>query len=108
MHSLFTRTWWIYSRDASLFEQLYHWLNLVEGAAWIGFAALVLQRYLRHRHSKIEMVYAAAFLTFGISDFWEAYRLTSWLILFKGANLLVLIYLRRTVLRRFYPNNRTF
>ena len=50
-------------------------------------AALVLARFLRSCHSSVEIVYALAFLTFGLSDFREAYSLTSWLIWLKAANL---------------------
>jgi hypothetical protein len=54
------------------------------------------------------LAYGIAFLTFGLSDFREAYSLQSWLILFKGANLAALIWLRWQVLRRYYPQSRTF
>ena len=104
---LVTYTWWRYrSRDA--FSQVYHFLNLTEGLIWILFAGLVLARFIRHRRSAWEIMYAAAFLTFGLTDFREAYRVESWLLLIKGLNLGVLFWLRRLVIRRFYPHCKIY
>ena len=80
----------------------------MEGCAWLGFAAMVLLRYVKHRRSAIELVYCLAFVTFGLSDFREAYRVESWLILLKAMNLAALIYLRWLVIRRYYPQSKTF
>lgn len=107
-HFLITRVWWRYDPKADWFAQPYHWMNLVEGCVWLVLSALVLTRYARHRHSRIELLYGLAFLTFGLSDFREAYSLQSWLILFKGANLAALLYLRWIVIRRHYPQSRTY
>jgi len=38
-------------------------------------AALVVRRFMRHRRSWLETVYALAFVTFGLSDFVEARQL---------------------------------
>ena len=105
---LITRTWWTYDPSADWYASLYHWINLVEGGAWVVFAVLVLRRYLRHRKSPIELVYALAFATFGLSDFREAYIVESWLILFKAVNLAALLVLRSIVIKRHYPGSRTF
>ena len=105
---LLTREWWRYDPAADWYASPYHWINLVEGAAWLIFAALVLTRYARHRHSPIELAYAGAFLTFGVTDFREAYVVHSWLILVKGANLALLLYLRWVVIRRYYPESKTY
>jgi len=107
-HFLFTRTWWTYDPAGDAFGQAYHWMNLVEGSAWLVFAAVVFGRHARHRHSPIELLYGLAFVTFGLSDFREAHALESWLILFKGLNLFALLYLRRLDIRRFYPQSKTF
>jgi hypothetical protein len=56
----------------------------------------------------LEVAYAMAFGLFGVTDFIEAWRLTSWLIWAKLVNLMVLLLLRRTVLRRFYPQCRLY
>lgn len=102
-------TWWRYGADQeSWFSALYHWGNLAEGLAWCLLACLVVRRFSRHRHSPLELVYAAAFVSFGVSDFREAFCLQTWLILAKGANLLLLLGLRRTLLLKFYPESRTF
>lgn len=106
LYDLFvTHSWWRYRPSEFSF---YHYLNLVEGAIWLVFAALVAARFVRWRHSWIELLYAAAFLTFGLSDFREAYRLESWLLLFKVANLVLLLWLRREVIGRWYPKSRVY
>jgi hypothetical protein len=50
----------------------------------------------------------AAFVVFGLTDFREAYRLESWLLLFKGINLVALLWLRHTVIRRWYPASKVY
>jgi hypothetical protein len=81
---------------------------LFEGVCWVCFAGLVLHRYLKFRHSMIEIVYSLAFLTFGLTDFREAYVLESWLVWVKLANLIALIALRSIVMRRYYPDSKLF
>src|SRR5262245_3700470 len=106
---LFTTTWWTYdSRPRSLYSIGYHSFNLFEGAAWIAFGTLVLWRYLRHRRSRVELAYAVAFALFGLTDFREAYSMQSWLIWVKVINLIVLFWLRRTVMRRHYPHAKVY
>src|SRR5487761_1382578 len=90
-----TRSWWRYSsREPSSFSEFYHWFNIVEGAAWCVIAGLVSRRFIKHRKSRLEVVYAMAFVAFGLSDFVEARALPTWLILAKGANLSLLFCLR--------------
>ena len=102
-------TWWSYdAAPASAFSRIYRTINLVEGSIWFVLALLVLVRFARHRKSGLELLYAAAFLTFGASDFREAIALETWLILAKGVNLVALVWLRRTVLVRYYPTSRTY
>jgi hypothetical protein len=106
---LLGRSWWRYATGESpAFSTGYHWLNVAEGIVWCLIAGLVLRRHLRDRKSSFEIAYAAAFLTFGLSDFVEAYVLTTWLILAKGANLIALFLLRRLILRDHYPESKTF
>jgi len=106
---LFLRTWWTYQPASSdWIETPYHAFNLFEGTVWVLIAALVLARFLRLRHSSVEVVYALAFLTFGLSDFREAYSLTSWLIWLKAANLALLLWLRSLVITRYYPRNKLY
>ena len=104
----FTDTWWTYDPSGGWFTHVYSWFNVVEGWFWLVFAALVLGRYLTCRRSPIELVYALAFITFGLSDFRESYVLESWLVLFKAANLAALLALRWYVLRWHYPECRAF
>lgn len=105
---LLLRTWWTYDPAADWYAQPYHWLNLAEGATWLVFALLVLRRCLARQGASIEAVYALAFLTFAATDFVEAYVVTTPLILFKGANLVALLWLRHVVIRLFYPGGRTY
>jgi hypothetical protein len=105
---VFLRTWWIYQRQEDAYASLYHWINLVEGDAWLVFAVLVLARYIRHGNSMIEITYALSFFTFGLRDFREAYAVESWLVLFKAANLAALLYLRWLVIKRYYPGSKTY
>ena len=100
--------WWTYHPSADWFHQLYSWFNVVEGWFWLLFAALVLGRYVKHRRSPVEVVYAAAFFTFGLSDFRESYVLETWLVIFKAVNLAALVYLRWLVLSRWYTHCRAF
>ena len=104
-----TRIWWQYSaREPSGFSVTYHWFNLAEGTAWCVIAGLVLRRFVRYRKSCLEVVYAMGFVAFGLSDFAEARALTTWLILAKGANLILLFLLRSHLLRWHYPSSKTY
>jgi len=103
------RSWWRYSAGERFgFSEIYHWFNIAEGIAWCLIAGLVLHRFVRRRKSCWEIVYAATFVTFGLSDFVEARALTTGLILAKGANLALLLGLRRYLLRRHYPESKTY
>ncbi len=107
--AILCRSWWSYSPvDPDLFSRIYHVFNLAEGLAWCALAALVLRRYFRHRRSHAEIAYSLAFAAFGASDFREAYALQTWLILAKFINLVCLVLLRATVIRRFYPDSKTY
>lgn len=102
-----THVWWDYAA-ADSFGRVYHGFNLVEGIAWFVVALLVLRRYRRERKSSLELVYAAAFATFGLSDFREAYVLESWLIWAKGLNLAALLAMRHYLLQRYYPTSKSY
>ena len=94
--------------EPSLFAAVYHWFNLFEAGVWAALAAAVLVRFLRNRRSVLEICYAAAFLTFAATDVREAWRLDAWLILLKAVNLLVLLWLRAVVMRRYYPASKLY
>lgn len=109
---LFFKTWWSWTRGAN---EPYTWtdiacrsFNVVEAAAWFIFAVLVLIRWQRHRNSNLELWYALAFVLFGVSDVVEAFFLTSWLLWWKGVNLVALFLLRGRIMRRFYPDAKVF
>ncbi|HEY3965743.1 MAG TPA: hypothetical protein VGM05_14390 [Planctomycetaceae bacterium] len=106
---LFTETWWRYDPlEQSAHSIFTHWFNLFEGVAWCVFAVLVLRRYWKFRRSSIEIVYAAAFLLFGLTDFREAFCVQSWLLWIKLVILVALFCLRRVVMRRFYPESKVY
>lgn len=101
---VFVRTWWSYSDGTNpAFSKPYHWFNLFEGWVWILCGLAVFLRYLRNRHSELEVNYAVAFVLFGLTDFREAYAQSSWLLWLKLFNLIALSYLRHLVITRYYP-----
>ena len=105
---LWTHVWWRYPVQPGWESRLYHGFNLVEGAAWFLFSMLVFARWIRHRKSAAELGYALAFLTFGLTDFVEAWISTSGLLWLKLLNLAVLFSFRRHALRRWYPGSHLF
>ncbi len=86
----------------------YRGFNFSEAGVWFAFAQLVLRRWRRERKSGMELLYAAAFLTFGLSDLPEAYVISLPLVAGKGINLAVLLALRQSVMRRWYPQSRVY
>jgi hypothetical protein len=106
---LWFHNWWRYSAGGDpWFSQPYHYFNLFEGTCWTVLSGLVLRRWLLNRHSSLEVYYAAAFLSFGLTDFREAYALDSWLIWVKLTNLIVLLLLRWIVRKRYYPSGTLY
>lgn len=106
---LLFRTWWQYDAlRMSIQSEIYHWFNIVEGCVWVAIGIAVLCRFHRHRHSLLEVYYALALITFGLTDFREAFVMQSWLVWVKGFVLAVLIFLRRIILRRYYPDRKAF
>lgn len=107
---LWWHTWWSFAPNGSVHDLIWqHGFNLVEGACWLVFAVLVVRRCCRFRKSmRLELSYAAAFVLFGISDFIQAYQLTSWLLIWKLFNLIVLLVLRHRTIRELYPESKVF
>ncbi|HEY4311188.1 MAG TPA: hypothetical protein VGN12_17190 [Pirellulales bacterium] len=106
---LFLRTWWTYATARYPAQAIpYHWFNLFEGTVWLVFAVLVVLRWARYRNGAIELWYALAFAFFGLSDYREAWVLQSWLIWAKIINLVALVWLRATVMRRYYPQSKLY
>lgn len=109
---LWQHTWWSYAgSEDPLHANIYRGINIVEGLFWVGFAVAVLVRSFRQPAKKrggLEWAYAAAFLCFAITDFREAIALQSWLIWVKLANLIVLLWLRRRVMKTLYPDSKVF
>jgi hypothetical protein len=109
VHLLWFEVWWKYPHPIDpLFSIPYHYFNLFEGTCWVIIACLVLRRSLVNRRSLLELGYSSAFFTFGLTDFREAYELSSWLVWLKLVNLIVLIKLRTIVMRNCYPASKLF
>ena len=109
LNELLSHPWWIYDPDATgRWGLAYRWFNLFEGSVWLGFAVLVIGRWVKWPRSVIEVGYAVAFAAFGMTDIWEAYEQSAALVLVKGVNLAALLALRRRVMRRWYPVSRLF
>jgi hypothetical protein len=106
---LWFRVWWKYPHPTDpWFSIPYHAFNLFEGACWVVIGALVVRRFLAFRRSSLEIVYALAFLSFGLTDLREAYVLESWLVWVKLVNLIGLIGLRSLAIRKWYPGSKLF
>ena len=75
--------------------------NTAEAAAWFGFAVFILGRYIRHRKSWYELLYAASFVLFGITGVIETHSTTLWLLGFKGACLLAILQGRKLVVGHY-------
>ena len=107
---LWWHEWWRLDPEGPTSDLIWqHAFNLFEGCCWFVFAGLVIRRHLRSRKSKsLEWCYAAAFGLFGASDFVQAYRLTSWLLIWKLVNLVTLLVLRRVVMKRLHPESKLF
>lgn len=101
--------WWTYEPETvTSWGLAYRWFNLFEGTAWLVLAALVLHRWYRHRKSRLELAYAAAFFSFGVTDFAEANTQSAALVAGKGIILLALLSLRHHTLTRHYPSSRLY
>lgn len=102
--------WWRFTPKGPTTDLIWqHGFNLLEGACWLAFAGLVIRRYRQSRKSKcLELSYAATFVLFGISDFIQAFHLTSWLLFWKLVNLIALLSLRRVVIKNHYPKSKLF
>ncbi len=104
-----SRPWWTYEPStATVWDQLYRGFNLFEAGCWFVLAGLVLHRWMRHRRSGTEWVYALVFVLFGLTDVREAWEQSAGLVLVKGIVLVVLLVLRRQVMQRCYPAARVY
>jgi hypothetical protein len=104
-----TAPWWVWDpSSAGLGDYTYRWFNLFEAAAWFVFAGLVVARWRMHRHSRLELAYAAAFAVFGLTDVAEAWQQSLPLLALKGLVLAALLWLRAVVRARWYPSSRLY
>ena len=106
---LWFRVWWKHPHPIDpWFSIPYHVFSLFEGTCWVVLGALVLRRYLACHRSNLEIVYALAFVSFGLTDFREAYVLQSWLVWVKLVNLAGLVRLRAMAIKRWYPGSKLY
>lgn len=106
---LLCNPWWTYNPEwVSGRGLVYRWFNIGEAGVWLVFALLVANRWRRCRKSSVELLYAVAFATFGLTDVREASVISAALVLVKGVNLAALLGLRAYVMRRWYPESRTY
>lgn len=97
--------WHSQHTQGSWFDIIYPLFNLFEALCWCGVSVFIVLRARRHNGRCIELLYAATWFTFGLTDLREAYAQQVGLIVLKGLLLGILIALRRVVLRR-YPGAR--
>jgi hypothetical protein len=101
--------WWVWNAEsAGPGDYVYRWFNLFEAGAWFVFAGLVARRWINHRHSILEPVYAAAFVAFGLTDVAEAWQQSLPLLTLKGIVLAALLVLRHRVRQQWYPASRIY
>jgi len=79
--------------------------NSIEALIWILCALGVTARWMRHKRSGHELLYAVAFFAFGASDVIETFGTTLLLLLFKGGCLLAIIGFRAVVVP-LYPGSK--
>ena len=109
MNAEWFKPWWVWQPEtAGIGDWSYRAFNLLEGLAWLCFCGLVLYRWYRHRRSPWEWGYALAFITFGITDFCEAYAQSLGLILIKGAVLVWMMLVRHRATRVWYPGAKVY
>lgn len=96
----------VWRRADGLEAWAYAGFNALEAAAWFAIAGWVLARWVRRGRSRVELVYAALFVLFGLTDVAEAHAVTGWLLLAKGLVLANLLTARLYVTRVCHPGDR--
>ena len=76
--------------------------NAFEVLAWFAFCLFVAARFVMHKRTWYEILYALSFFVFGISDLMEIYQTTVGLLVMKGIILASILACRKAVLN-FYP-----
>ena len=95
---------WHHFEPGNGWHLLYAAWNGVEGCCWLWCAWLVWRRWRMLKQSRLlEPIYAGLFVLFGLSDFYEAWRVPSWLLLAKLGILIALLLVRRHVRRHLHP-----
>jgi hypothetical protein len=90
--------------EAKSWGIVYPWyvgFNGVESLAWFAFCLFVLIRFLRHRKTAFEILYAISFFVFGVSDVMEMHQTTLGLLTMKGIILVSIIACRKVVLGHY-------
>ncbi|QDT56038.1 hypothetical protein Pan44_40880 [Caulifigura coniformis] len=101
--------WWNWTpENAGFGDYAYRWFNLFEAAAWFLFACAVWRRWRRTHHSPLELLYATAFVAFGLTDVVEAWQQSLPLLALKGAVLATLLLLRHHIRKQWYPESSLY
>ena len=76
--------------------------NLVEALFWAAVAVCVVVRYVKRPVSRLEPLYALAFVCFAVSDLVEseAWWHVTWFVVWKVANFVLLLVLALHIERR--------
>ena len=84
---------------------LYVGFNGLEALLWWSLAGYVWTRWIRHRKTPLEHLYAVSFVFFGVTDVLEMDSYTVGLLLLKGFILASILLCRRLVLMH-YPGRK--
>lgn len=85
----------------SLFESCYVYFNWFEAVSWFCLACYVWWRFVKHRRTKLELIYGFYIFVFGLTDVFEVYQLTIGLFLTKALVLLSILVCRYYVVREY-------
>ena len=98
----------INTKNGSLgsFGMPYMVFNCIEALCWFYISISIIFRYLRHKKTKMEILYAISFFAFALSDVIETSGITLLLLLFKGVCILAIVGFRNNI--RLMYNSKVY